>query len=93
MKSFTEKSVLPADPGHHGAQLSEDESSRERKKAARGPHSENKKRRFDFLRDYIRIDKDAGADDSANNDHRCIEEIESAGELRKVGLTGLRHQL
>src|SRR5262245_7788751 len=81
MKRLTEERVLPADPWHHRAQLGKDKRAGQRDHPSRHPNRKNQERRLDRLRDDIRVNENARADDAADDDHRRVEEVKFVGEF------------
>ena len=83
MKRLAQVSVLAADRRPARRQFRINECAQHRNHAAGDPHSENQQRGVQLLRDDIRVDEDAGADDAAHDDHGGVEEShlpEQSGE-------------
>src|SRR5205085_6327716 len=94
MKSFAQVNVLPARARQTCGQLRVDERARERDHAAREPRTQDQDGRVYLLRDVVRVDEDACADDPAHHDHRRVEQTKLAREMRAGASLALRsHQM
>jgi hypothetical protein len=74
VEGFAEVGVLPAHLGASRGQLGVDERARERDRATGEPRAEDEEGRVHLLRDDVRVDEDARADDAAHHDHRRVEQ-------------------
>ena len=73
--------VFAAGVGQHGAQLRVCHGAEEREQAADDPREINERGRADVLHHFARNQKDAAADDGADDDGRRLAGAEHAGQV------------
>ena len=83
MECLAQIGVLASNSGHAGRQLRIDESAENGNYTTRHPHPENQNRSMQLLRNDVRIDENAGADNAAHNDHGGVEQAHLAQECRR----------
>ncbi len=80
MEGVFEIGILAAEVGTEGGEFGVDECASEGGKAAEDPSAEDEWGGVDLPGDNIGIDKDAGADDAAHDDHGDVKDAEAADE-------------
>jgi len=92
MQTVAQIDILAAGFGEDRAQLGIRERASQRDRAPGRPRTEHEQRRVETLRDDVRGDKDARADDPADDHHRRVERTEGAfeGQARIIWSLGLR---